>query len=399
MQHVKIALIFSLLQTFFAFSQKIEVDSTYTDEISVRTGETPPPPYFPPFHSLDSIARTVKYEGNLARTAYELTKNYTSQTDKTRAIFTWVAHNIAYDYKAYNKNEHPKIPDCKGHDDCAEKYLERENDYLDKILRRKKAICEGYSLLFKRMCGHAGIQCSVVPGYVKTSANAIGKMGSLDHAWNIVIIDDKPYYLDVTWAAGFCTRNDKGELDGFVPNFNSFYWLMPQEKFRLEHFPKDTIWPFTSTEDKIKYRDQPFMSSHFHQVMEVLSPETGVLKVQVGECIKFKLDLRYLVDKIQINTNVIRNPTINWGTDENGDRVADSRILARQKYVPFTCKNLVYEFEYEVQDSNLRSLELLFDYKLALKFKVEVQKTSVISSPSRKSWVEIEKSRNTRKLN
>ncbi|NUY80920.1 hypothetical protein HUK80_08445 [Flavobacterium sp. MAH-1] len=380
MQKAKIIFLLALLQYFCVFSQ--EIDTLDTDGYSVHILETPPPHYILPFHSLDSIAHTIKYTGNLEKTTYELTKNYTSQTEKARAIFAWVTYNIAYDYKSYNKQKDPKFPKCKGHDDCAQKMLEWENDYLDKILRNKKAVCEGYSRLFKRMCGHAGIQCSVVPGYVKRSSRAIGRMGSLNHAWNIVILDGKSYYLDATWAAGFCTLDEKkGKLDGYQRWYNDFYWLMPQEKFRLNHFPKDTIWPFTSKADKIKYRDQPYINSHFISSLDVLSPETGVLKVKMCDKIKFRLHLEYAIGKIQINTNVFKNPKIDWYFNEEGERVADKRILGRQKYVDYVGKDQIYEFEYEVKNTNLRYIEVLFDYETALKFKVEVQKPELSALP------------------
>lgn len=52
-------------------------------------------------------------------------------------------------------------------------------------LTEKKAVCQGYSLLFYKMATEAGIPCRIVR--------------SKSHAWNIVKIGDKWYHVDATW--------------------------------------------------------------------------------------------------------------------------------------------------------------------------------------------------------
>ncbi|QJB31301.1 hypothetical protein HF324_07945 [Chitinophaga oryzae] len=55
------------------------------------------------FTTTDSVARTVSCHGDLRRLTHELTDRYQDPLSKTRALFVWVAHNIAYDYKGYNR--------------------------------------------------------------------------------------------------------------------------------------------------------------------------------------------------------------------------------------------------------------------------------------------------------
>ncbi|WP_290840198.1 transglutaminase domain-containing protein [Flavobacterium sp.] len=361
-----------LLLLFWTGLSAQEIDSAVeeTDTISEIISETPPPRYIAPYAKLDSIARTVRYDGNLEKATYELTKSYSSEIEKTRAIFAWVTANIAYDYKSYNKNKRTDFPKCKGKDDCAAKFIKWEADYLNNVLRKGKGVCDGYARVFKKMCGFAGIRCSVVSGWSKQYINQVGRMGALNHAWNVVIIEEKPYYLDATWAAGYCTRNEKGELDAFHRSYNDYYWLTPEDRFLRNHFPKDTIWPKTSKADKIVYRDQPYINNHYLSSIDILSPESGVIKVKMCEFIKFKFDLRYVVRKMQVNTNLYKNPRA-WVL-ENGEKVLDGNALKKQKYVDLQDSDLFYEFEYEVLDRNLRFIEVLFDYNVALKFKVEV---------------------------
>jgi transglutaminase/protease-like cytokinesis protein 3 len=75
---------------------------------------------------------------------------------------------------------------CRDDKDCEAKKMAWETRYIDRVLRSKKAVCEGYSMLFKRMCDIAGLRAQVLTGYIKTKDYEVGMMGSLDHAWNSI---------------------------------------------------------------------------------------------------------------------------------------------------------------------------------------------------------------------
>lgn len=52
-----------------------------------------------------------------------------------------------------------------------------------------KAVCEGYSRAFQMLCNGVGIEC----------VNIVGESEGELHMWNAVELDDKYYYVDVTW--------------------------------------------------------------------------------------------------------------------------------------------------------------------------------------------------------
>lgn len=58
----------------------------------------------------------------------------------------------------------------------------------------KKCVCEGYAKALKYLLNSANIPCEIAQG---TAINSSGKTES--HAWNIVKIDKKWYYIDATW--------------------------------------------------------------------------------------------------------------------------------------------------------------------------------------------------------
>jgi hypothetical protein len=322
------------------------------------------------FPQIDSLSRRIEYKNDLSKLTYELTKDYPGQLDKARAIFIWITDNIAYDYKAFNKHKIPKDIHCKSSDDCDAKRAASDDRYIDQVISKHKGVCQGYAMLFQKMCGYAGIQCSVVPGYVKTEPYELGKMGPLDHAWNAVVIDGNYYFLDATWAAGGVTVNKKGKLNGFVKDFDPYYWLTPLDKFSRNHFPKDSIWQARAQIAKSTYRDQPFIMPSLLKNLQVIEPARDKNEFKLGDTIHFKIDYRRQMEKLQVNTNISRNPSM-W-IEQDGQKIVNERTLPKQKYVPFRREGSLYYFDYVVTENNLAYINVLFDYDLAVRLKVKV---------------------------
>lgn len=169
------------------------------------------------FYHVDSASRTIRYKSNIYRLTKELTDPYGEQILKARAIFIWITDNIGYNYKFVNKGKEIAIPECTSATNCEQVLLEWEKSYLKRVIKRRTAVCDGYARLFKKMCDIAGIRCEIVPGYTKTKPYQVGRMGSVNHAWNAIYIDSNYYFLDPTWAAGGCPEDeDTGKLLLFI---------------------------------------------------------------------------------------------------------------------------------------------------------------------------------------
>lgn len=158
---------------------------------------------------IDNYAKSVRYKGDVSKLVLDLTKNCTTEIQKARAIYVWITDNISYDYKTFNKKRKNKLFKCKSTEECELKKAKWKENYINKVLKKKIGVCSGYSELYKKMCNQAGIKCEVIEGYIKTEPFQIGRMGVLDHAWNVLIIDNKHHYLDLTWSSGYCTKNKK----------------------------------------------------------------------------------------------------------------------------------------------------------------------------------------------
>lgn len=116
-----------------------------------------------------------------------------SSYDKLKAIHDYIIDNVEYDYDNYQNNA----------------YLVKHATYSAAITG--KTVCQGYATYFYRLANKAGIECRVVDG----TGNGGG------HAWNLVKIDGKYYYVDVTW--------DDGSYDKYA------YFLKGSETFDQDH--------------------------------------------------------------------------------------------------------------------------------------------------------------------
>ena len=320
----------------------------------------------------DSLARTKKYNGDLRLLVSQLTEGYIDDTHKARAIFAWVTDNIAYDYKAFNKKKHYKMPKCKKGEDCLKIVADWKEDYTNKVLRSGKSVCDGYAWLFKRMCDYAGLQTDFVGGYTKHSPDDVGRMGSLNHAWNGIILDGKYYYLDVTWASGTCSKNRKGKLDGFQKDFDDFYWLTPIEKFSIDHYPKDAESPGVANYPMQKYRDNPFIKKYTIPDITIFEPESGVIQARVGQVINISFTCAYNdIEDISISDNVYPLKTL---TDKHTPANKTLDYSYEPVYSPFWKIGDVYTIQYTVTNKNLRYIEVYLGYSLLIKFKVKVIK-------------------------
>lgn len=331
------------------------------------------------FKAVDSFAAGVTFQGDYIDLARNLANPFPEDIFKVRAIFKWICNNIAYDYRFINSGKELQVPDCAGEFDCIETMRAWENNYIKKILRTKKATADGYAKLFNRLCEIAHIQCEVIPGYLRTKPYQIGNKISASHTWNAVFLDTSWYFLDVTLAAGYCIENEETDkLVKFVKDYSEYYWLSSFEQMARNHFPKNPYWGAQHNMTLENFFNNP----HYYsiEVMDNISdecPATGILTVKQNDSIHFSFDYKKDIRFIQVNSNTFRNPSL-WTTINVTKRktkiVRDEWAEKKQVYIPFQKAGWHYEFDYVAKDMSLYYIELVFDYKKAIRYKVTVTK-------------------------
>ena len=330
------------------------------------------------FSAVDKFARSIRYDDDLNKLTQELVSPYTEDIFKLRAIFIWVTDNIAYDYKLYNEGNSNAGFRCTGKKaDCDIARAEWENATIASVLEKKMGVCSGYSRLVKKMCELAGIKCEVVPGYVKKSPFQIGLTLNVTHAWNAVQIDGNYYFLDATWAAGNGITNEDGDkLTGFKKDFHNYYWLTPFNKLVRNHFPENEKWVMQKEYTKEKFFNTPYYAGPILDKIELISPNTGMLNAKKGDTIHFEFSYNSKISYIQVNSNTYRSPTlpvVRNASNELVIRTNDSSLIKNARFIPFKQTSNNYKFDYVVTDQSLYYMEILFDFRMVMKFKIKVE--------------------------
>lgn len=155
----------------------------------------------------DSAARTVR---GLAR---YITASYSSEADRARAAFVWVARHIRYDVANQFLLEYEREPAV----------------VVQETLDQRRGVCRHYAELYSALANQAGVLTYVVPGY-GSLRDAVG------HAWCASRIGGQWQLMDPTWAAGRVVNNQ------FVFQLHNEYFRMsPQQAIEL-HMPFDPLW-------------------------------------------------------------------------------------------------------------------------------------------------------------
>ena len=128
----------------------------------------------------------------------DMTTNY----EKVLAIHDWVCDQI--NYTAGKKDI---VSTCYG------------------AITNGKVLCNGYALCLYKLLVGAGIPCKYIGGKAGTGRDSGG------HAWNIVALGDKWYYVDCTWD------DDEGKIcyDYFLKGKKDFDEADPSQFHKLDY--------------------------------------------------------------------------------------------------------------------------------------------------------------------
>lgn len=216
--------------------------------------------------------------------AQKITTPYQSNKEKVSAIFSWITENISYKVNdRFNRQKNAFIEE----DDDGEGLKPLNERVAESVLKRKVAVCDGYSRLFKTLCDYAGIQSEIITGYARTSGG-IGKKFRSNHNWNAVYIDSAWFLVDATWASGF--TNFSG--DQFIKQYDPYYFLTPPQHFIRDHYPEDIRWTLMKSPSTPKdFYFSPFKHTAFVKFrIQSFSPASGILQANLGDTLHFTLE-------------------------------------------------------------------------------------------------------------
>jgi hypothetical protein len=210
---------------------------------------------------------------NVATITDTITRKFKDKKEKARAIFYWIANNIALDPKAIKTNDAKKLtPE-------------------DVILNRKTTPL-GFANLVQEMCSLANIRCLVVDGYAKNYAEDINnKADEINHSWNVVQLGQSPetwYYIDAAKASGYLDK----KMSVFTRQFTSEYFFADKKLFNLDHFPDNSAWLLEGEGKSLNqfYALPVIGSTAYSYALQKPQPITGYIKTKTNTAVNFSFN-------------------------------------------------------------------------------------------------------------
>lgn len=265
------------------------------------------------FSIISRRVRTIKSK-SLIDLSKKITESYTTELEKVKAIFSWITQNIKYDVIGAS-NPFSLYDDLKKSikspvDSIVQNFY--NDQIVEKVIREKKAVCDGYARLFKALCDKSNIKSVVINGTARMYFTPVGTNVYNGHAWNAVSIQNKWYLLDVTWASG--TSNGYR----FNEEFNVFYFLTDPVKFFNDHFPDDSVWILLDNPPTLQqFYNAIYISQDFYKSNIIsFKPSMGVIEPSI---INDKLKIELETDGDIKNLYIVEYPKDTIMYDPNND--------------------------------------------------------------------------------
>lgn len=266
-----------------------------------------------------------------------ITRDFQTEEEKVRAIYSWIIQNIAYEPNEYKKFDYR----FSNYRERNKKEEITRNKIIIRTLQKGIAVCEGYAFLFERLCELQGINNYLVRGDTKTTIEGIGAKYNSNHMWNVAIIDGKPYLFDPTWGAG--KYNQK-----FIKEPSYVYYKTSPEQFIKTHYPdifEDAL--ISEKFSRQEFSEMPLIIDKNLKITDIITPAKGIIYAEI------------YFDEIQfeIKNNKPKEVTYSYG----------SETLTVTK---LNIKEIITEFSVPLE-LGVKTLLIYFDGKPVLGYRIE----------------------------
>lgn len=267
--------------------------------------------------------------------AAHLTRDLNSDTEKAKALYIWLSHNIQYNLSQKNSDES----------------YQSVEEIIEEALETKTGVCQHYAELFHAMGQSVGLDTYVITGYTRNKA---GEIADLGHAWNGIAIDSKHYLMDVTWAAGY-EQNGK-----YVHQFRDEYFMISPEIMIQSHMPFDPVLQFLNN----PLNNKEFISKDFSKLEkagkfafnDTIQQEKILSKLKQLELASRRIKANGVQNKLiqkQLNNNLLQIATIKYNTaiDTLNYGVENYNLYVTHKNKQFRNPNLEDSYILELIES------------------------------------------------
>ena len=290
------------------------------------------------------------------------------QNDTIQAVFDWVTDNIKYDVAKLKKSKKEKSSFKKGkHKNVAE----YKADKLEKVIKKKKGVCQDYSDLFDAIVSELGYTSIVIAGVTKDFKGNVRSSGG--HTWNAVKVNNEWKLFDPTWGAGI-VKNKKR----FVKKYSPQWYDVNPEEMKKRHFPFDPMWqlsenPMTyqefkkgiqSDEINVPYDYKGMIETHFNKGgKEQLEDELSRSELNGGNIQPILKRRKTLKRKIEF-----------YGVSSNRDLIKSTVQNCRES------SDLFGEYIREAKNKNFKGKKWTLEYSHSAMLEIQDQVTESIAT-------------------
>jgi len=180
-------------------------------------------------------------------------------------LYEYLQENVNYDKQEYIANLKGVCTNQNAH-----------NAYG--ALINKYAVCDGYSSAFALLAKKLGFDCMIVIGMSSYESSSV-----INHAWNIVKIQNKYYHMDNTW--------DSKRFNEF--NYHSYaYFALNDEEIKVDHMWDRNSTPACKNDDLSFYKRNSLFADNMEQAKNIIAfaskKNTGILRMKLSPRIILK---------------------------------------------------------------------------------------------------------------
>ena len=274
---------------------------------------------------------------NLAQIAQRITAVSADKEQQARAIFYWIANNIALDPKAIKGNDQRKsLP--------------------EDVVKLRKGTALGFSKLYQEMASIANIRCLVVDGFIRSGIEDLNSPpDEINHSWNVVQLGQSPdswYVLDAAKASGILDK----KMTLFMKKFSSGYFFTDKTLFNLDHFADNDAWQLGPGPKSIKeFYSLPIIGqAAYEYVLKKPAPANGYIKTKTKARVSFTLPIH--------SGASIENVSL---------LIGEGRKLQKPEPMNFSQAGGAISFSYQFKTEDTYPVKILVDGKELLEYMIE----------------------------